>query len=71
MRLDVKVVPETTTVRELREKYPAGAAQRNAAIALARLARASPAHMALLRERGGLDVLMARHTESRTSASVK
>jgi chloride channel protein, CIC family len=28
MRLDVKVVPETTTVRELREKYPVGAAQR-------------------------------------------
>ncbi len=28
MRLDVKVVPETTTVRELREKYPVGAAQK-------------------------------------------
>jgi CIC family chloride channel protein len=28
MRLDVKVVPETMTVRELREKYPVGAAQR-------------------------------------------
>jgi CIC family chloride channel protein len=28
MRLDVKVVPETITVRELREKYPVGAAQR-------------------------------------------
>lgn len=28
MRVDVKVVPETITVRELREKYPVGAAQR-------------------------------------------